>query len=811
MKWNSCDGVKYLSRMLKWITRIGIGLILLFCLVLLALYFYAQTFKPNYNGEFTLQGLKQDVTVYYDEYGIPHIYAQHEEDAYYALGYVHAQDRLFQMELLRRVGSGRLSEILGTDLVQVDKFFRTLGIVTHAKQSAETFMSDTTEAYQKAALSYLKGINTYIDKGKTPIEYTLIGIPKEHFTITDLYLVSGYMSFSFALAFKTDPLCEKIFRLGKNYLSDLAPHYILSTERIPVNHNPSSQSDALSVIDILDLIPVAPWIGSNGFVAAPSRTTTGKVLFGNDTHIAYSQPSVWYEAHLEYPGQSFYGNFLAGFPFAAIGHNRNMAWGLTMLEHDDIDFYVEKINPNNDTQYLTPEGYASFSTQAETIKVKGAEDVILQLKHTRHGPVMNEVMEDIAELEKNPVSMYWVHTKFPSSLIQVTYELAHARNIQDAEHAVSQIVSPGLNVMYGDADGNIAWWAAAKMMKRPAHVDPVLFLDGSSGKDDVLGYYDFKDNPHSINPSRGFVYSANNQPDTMQGILYPGYYVPDDRAKRIVQFASKEKLSLNDFKEWQGDVINMVQADNAQLLCSLVQGQADLRKDQAGVQAIRTLQNWSGSHEVDDVAPTIYYKWLYHTLRLAMQDELGEKSFETFLHTHLMKNSIHQLLANENAVWWDNMNTEGKESRAVLITQAFNLTINELQKLLGENVSDWQWGRVHTLEHISALGRKKPLNHFFNVGPMAAPGGMETLNNSGFSLNAEGKYPATFGPAMRILIDFADIENSLSINPTGQSGVFSSKHFGDQASLYINCKYRKQMMNEEEIKQTSKNKLVLKP
>jgi penicillin amidase len=195
-----------------------------------------------------------------------------------------------------------------------------------------------------------------------------------------------------------------------------------------------------------------------------------------------------------------------------------------------------------------------------------------------------------------------------------------------------------------------------------------------------------------------------------------------------------------------------------------------------------------------------------------MRDELGsDNAFESFLNTHLMKNSIGKLLHNENAVWWDDTNTPEKETCSQICARAYNTTIDELVKQLGKNPNDWQWGRVHTLEHVNAVGRKKPLNEFFNIGPMAAPGGMETLNNSGFSLNAKGLYPATFGPAMRILIDFADPENSLSINPTGQSGVFSSKHYDDQALLYINCKYRKQMMNKEEVMHTCKNKLVLKP
>lgn len=799
--------------MLKWITRIGIGLISLICLILASLYFYAQSCKPEYQGRRTLKGLKQEVTIYFDDYGIPHIYALNEPDAYYALGYVHAQERLFQMDMIRHVGAGRLSELLGKDFIQIDRFLRTLGIEAHAKASASTYMRDTTNAYQKAAIAYVNGINSFIDQGKLPVEYKLIGIPKSYFTVDDLYLVSGYMSFSFALAFKTDPLCQGIYGLGKKYLNELSPHYVEGTERIPCSKsNIRSDSSLLCINEMLNLLPVAPWIGSNAFVAAPSRTQNGKVLFGNDTHIAYAQPSVWYEAHLEYPGQSFYGNFLAGFPFAAIGHNQKIAWGLTILEQDDVDFYIEKQNPENENEYLTPDGWATYEIRKETVKVKGGDDVHFEVKHTRHGPVMNSVMEDLTEVERNPVSMFWVHTKFPSTLLHVTYELAHAQNITDAEGAVAKIISPGLNVMYGDADGNIAWWAAAKLMKRKPHVNPVLFLDGSSGKDDIVGYYDFKDNPHGINPASGFLYSANNQPDSMQGILYPGYYVPDDRAQKIVTYAGlKEKLTVADFKEWQGDVISNEHARYAHSFFEWIQSNPSVGKDQVSIQALNALKNWNGSHEVNDIGPTVYYKLLYHMWQMSVADELGEKPFLTFLNTHLMKNAIRVFIYNEQSEWWDHIKTEAKETRNDIMLQAFKRSIEQLQHQLGNNVNDWSWGRVHTLEHINPVGRQKPLNEFFNVGPLAAPGGMETLNNSGFQLNADGLYPATFGPSMRVIIDFADIEHSISINPTGQSGVFSSEHYDDQALAYINCKYRKQMMNKKEITETGKNKLILSP
>ncbi|MEO6167434.1 MAG: penicillin acylase family protein, partial [Chitinophagales bacterium] len=327
---------------LKWILITVFGVILI---VTLIGYFYLQSTKPVYKGEQTVKGLKEQVRVLYDDFGIPHIYAANEPDAFFALGYVHAQDRLFQMELLRRVGSGRLSEIFGKEMIEVDRLFRTLGTEDAAKKSAAAFLSSDTAAYQKNALAYLAGINQYIEKGKTPVEFQLLGIEKQKFTPEDIYRIVGYMSFNFAEALRSDPIFQKIKdQLGTAYLKDIAKEYQSGSFKIPIHEQDTAITNISKAITIIfNQLPVAPWIGSNGWVLASSRSASGKVLFANDTHIGYSQPSVWYEAHLEAPRYSFYGNFLAGVPFAVIGHSKFASWGLTMFENDDMDIFREKV------------------------------------------------------------------------------------------------------------------------------------------------------------------------------------------------------------------------------------------------------------------------------------------------------------------------------------------------------------------------------------------------------------------------------------------------------------------------------------
>ena len=316
-------------------------LIAIVTLLVLFGYFFLQSTKPTYSGNLSLNSLNDKVEVKYDTYGIPHIYAKNEHDAYMALGYVHAQERLFQMEMIRRVSTGTLAEILGPDLLKVDKLFRTLGIEEKSKASVEQFNASDAP-YKTATEAYIEGINEFIHDGPTPIEFRIIGIPKRDFTIEDAYNAAGYMSFGFAEGFKVDPVLSVLVgKYGMEYLNDLA---IFSTyDSAWIQSYPHMDSTQLtSLAPIIEQIPIPLLVGSNSWVVGPDRTKSGKPVFENDTHIGYSQPSVWFEAHLEYPGMSHYGHYLAGFPFSLLGHNHLAAIGLTMFENDDVDFYLEK-------------------------------------------------------------------------------------------------------------------------------------------------------------------------------------------------------------------------------------------------------------------------------------------------------------------------------------------------------------------------------------------------------------------------------------------------------------------------------------
>lgn len=792
-----------------------IGVILgatVFTLVI-ALLIFIYFHSPKYSGEFALDGIQSESEIFFDAYGVPHIYAENEEDAYFSLGFVHAQDRLFQMEMMRRVGTGTLAEFLGPDLLDIDKFFRTLGIPNHAIKSTEYYKTQPDAPWIKATEAYIAGVNQFIAEGNLPVEYTLLGEKPREFTINDVHAITGYMAFSFAMGVKTDPLISKIAReLGSPYLDVLSVQTLPSHHLIP-NFYPDSlkreSSSQKSLISLLEKLPVPALEGSNSWVIAGSKTKSGKVLFLNDTHIGFASPSVWYEAHLEYPGHNYYGNHLAGMPFGLVGHTKSQSIGLTMFENDDQDFFEVKAKPDDPNSYVVGEVTYSFTNRKETIAVKGQDAVTLEVRSTIHGPILNEVVPMIAALTQNPVASWWVYVLEPTRALEATYNMNHAQSMQEVASAAALIHAPGLNIMYGDSSGNIAWWAAAKLPIRSEKVNSKLIADGNDPETLSKGWYPFTDNPQSINPTSGFVISANNQPDTLRnGVFFPGYYYPGDRYQRIAEtLEPKNDWDTESIKELQNETINTTHPKNAKVLLSEI----DLEKYTEHTELLELLNSWEGNHELDQLEPTLYYKWLYHTLRLAMEDELGQNAFETYLETFFMIRSTAGFLKADQNPWWDNTKTPVIESKSEIIDLALAQSLEELKIQLGANWKDWNWEKTIISEHPHPLGVKKPLDKIFNVKTKALKANAEGVNKLAFKLNGDGIYKITSGPAMRIILDFDEVENSISVLPTGQSGNRFSKHYADQAKLFVNGKYRPQLMNRNRIISNSKDPLVLKP
>lgn len=758
-------------------------------------FIFVQKNKPVYKGSADIKGLGEEVSVYFDTYGVPHIFADNEEDAYKALGYVHAQDRLWQMELIRRIAAGRLAELFGEELIKTDKLFRGMGLEGSAAKTIQ--LTDSTSQTFLLAQAYLDGINSYIDEGKTPIEFRLIGVEKEHYTLKDIYNVFGYMAFSFAQAHKTDLLLTDLKEvLGRNYLLDLdldvSPRSTLIKNSRGIKRMATHVGNSIN--NIMNSLPVSPFVGSNSWVIGPQKTKNGKVIFANDPHIAFSQPSVWYQAHLITPQREMYGFHLALSPFPILGHNYDYAYGITMLENDDTDFFDE-----NDQQV--------YKVRQETIKVKDGDDVIFEVKTGPHGPLMNGILEGMDEERK--ISMDWIYVKRPSDLLNVTYEMSHATSLVEFRDAVSKVTAPGLNLMYGDAKGNIAWFGVGQLYEREEGVHTKFVLDGANLIDDKRTYLDFEQNPQAINPSWHYVYSANNQPEEVNEKLYPGYYLPEDRAKRIVELIESNDAFTGSQVE---DMINDVKSSVSPSLVKIILDNiSKVNLSETEKKAMEILKSWNGDFKKEMVAPTIYYKFIYLLLENTFGDEMGEERFEQFLQTHLYKRQIAKQLKLNRSVWWDDIKTkEVKELKDEIITRSFHEAINQLEDQYGDDVDDWIWSSSLSVVHKHAFDKSALLKGYFNVGPFETDGGIEVINNQLFTLNGTGLYEVKAGPSTRRVIDFSDVENAKAILPTGQSGNVFSKHYKDQAEKYLKGEFVKMMLNKEEIK-ASEDVLVLLP
>ena len=345
-----------------------------------------------------------------------------------------------------------------------------LGIAQHAERSADVFLSSPDSQVKKDVLAYLTGLNQYILKGKKRMEFLMLNIPREPYTVKDLFLVVDYMSFNFQMGFKTDPVLTRIQKtLGENYLNDiLKSNQDTSSLLIDSLAIPSIEKQMSFISELEEILPVKIWSGSNAWALSGNRSVSGKALLENDTHIGIQQPAVWYEAHLESPGFKFYGNFLAGFPFAPIGHTMNHGWGLTMLENDDLDFFIEKTNPDDSTLVLSNDHWEKIATRNEVIKVKDSVSVNLVCRSTHHGPICSDVMPEFKTMTTNPVSACWTFLNFNNNLMEATWKLAHSESMVEFREAVSMIAAPGLNIVYADAQNNIAWYTAAKFAIRPS-------------------------------------------------------------------------------------------------------------------------------------------------------------------------------------------------------------------------------------------------------------------------------------------------------------------------------------------------------
>ena len=791
-------------------------LVLLVVLLVAGAGWYVYSKQPTRTGMVELQHLQGPVTVRYDERGVPHIRAENEPDLYRALGYVHAQDRLFQMEVLRRLARGELAEVLGPKLLDTDKLMRSLRI----RERAETYFASLDQQSPAfiAMQAYLDGINQYQDSHARPVEFDVLGIPKRPFTAQDTISIAGYMAYSFAAAFRTEPLLTYVRdQLGANYLNvfdlDWQPKGVLASQQ-------GGAARPLASVDWKDLNALArlseqalaehglpQFEGSNAWVVAGSRTKSGKPLLAGDPHIRFSAPSVWYEAQLSAPGFDLYGHYQALMPFASLGLNHDFGWSITMFQNDDLDLIAEKVNPDNPNQVWYRGKWVDMTSSEQQIAVKGQAPVTLVLRQSPHGPIVNDALG--ANVGKTPIAMWWGFLESPNPILEGFYQLNRADTLAKARSAAAKVQAPGLNIVWANAKGDIGWWAAAQLPKRPAGVRGGFILDGSTAEAEKDGFYSFSANPQEENPSRGYIVSANFQPVSPTGMDIPGYYNLADRGQQLNRQLGDKAVKW-DLEASQKLQLGTTTGYGPRLLAPLLPVLREVVSDPAELRLVEQLARWQGDYPLDSTSATLFNQFLFNLTDATMHDELGDGFFETLLSTRVIDAALPRLATSADSPWWDNRDTLVRETRADTVKGAWQASLAHLRNTLGADFAQWQWGKAHTLTHGHPVGQQKPLDQVFNVGPFAAPGTHEVPNNLSAKIGP-APWPVTYGPSTRRLIDFADPAHSLTVNPVGQSGVPFNSHYDDQAEAYIEGVYFQAYLNEEEVAANTRSTLKLVP
>ncbi|PJZ58547.1 penicillin acylase [Leptospira barantonii] len=836
-----------------WIRRSLVVVLVLIVILKAAFAFLIYSKAPRLSGELKAPGLAKPVSVIRDSYGVPHIQSEDSASAYFALGYVSASDRLFQMEILRRAAKGELSEVLGADLVPTDTFLRQILL----KRTAERMLKEASKGNPqilKELDSFLEGINFFLKTESLPIEFTILGYQPKPFDRIDVLSALSLLSFSFAEALRTDSLYTILERrLPNRNVGDVFPRHdtedpfsiqenqpSFSPKKLAIsrkNFFPSrdnkenrngedtnpfsvSKSEKLSTVNlddfgsviqktnrILEELPL--FLGSNSWVIAPSRSTTGGAILANDPHIGYSNPGTWYEVHLKAGDHETYGYHLPIVPFPLIAHNVKKAWALTMLENDDMDFYEEVLHPTKSNLVKEKGNWVPVEVFKESIPVKGEESREITIQVTSHGPI---VSKPIPGYNGPVVSIYWIFHHLSVPILETIYSLGRCSTLQECSAVAADLPAPGLNVSYADAKGNIAWWGVGRFPLRKKKTNTRKILNGATGEDDVIGYLPFAQNPKLINPPEGIILTANHLPAyDLKGFGKPeGYWQESDRGRRIYELLSQKKnWSVDDVKKVQTDVHSF----SARTIVPLISLEIEEDKNWSGVfkEALDIYRKFGGENTLDSSGATIFHTLNQFVMLNLWLDEFGEADLHIFGQSAERWNAYKSILANPKSDFWDDLATPDKrETRKDILIRSFTQTVRYLSKEHGGSPSSWKWGKAHQITFEHPMGQVPLLGSIFNQGPFPVVSGESVINLMNHK-EINPKMTPRVGPSKRRIVDLSDPENSWSVLPTGNSGNLGSPFYGDQIRMFLNGEHREIRFSQSQIEKDSKYVLKFVP
>ena len=767
---------------------------------------------PILDGRQQVQGLHEQVEIVRDGAGIPHIYAAGPDDLFFAQGYVTAQDRLWQMEMNRRTAEGRLSEVFGPISLDADRLFRKMGLARAAALEEAALSPEVRRLLQ----AYCDGVNAYVASrnGVLPIEYTLLAVGFEPWKPVDSLAWAKLMAWQLSGNWSSELLrAALVGKLGPLKAAALMPS-------VPPGIVPQVDSEVdysglgASLLRLSDRVgghlrPASDGLGSNNWVVAGSRSTTGKPLLANDPHLGLQMPSIWYEVHLVGGVYDVAGLSLPGTPGVIIGHNQRIAWGATNVGADVQDLFVERRNPDNPSQFLFEGRWEEARVVRETIGVRGwPQPLQLDVPYTRHGPVLNA-----DEPDEQPLALRWTGLG-ATTLAESVLRLNAAQEWQEFRAALERFAVPSQNFVYADTDGHIGYQLPG-LIPRRSKGDGLLPVPGWTGEYEWQGFVPFADLVSIYDPPDGFLVTANNRvvPDGYD-YLITHEWAPSFRADRIrALLLAKPRLSVEDFQTFQQDVHSPLAESLVPLILDAIgaaeragRGAPDARLQMATAQ----LASWDYELRPDAAAPTLFNVFYNRLVRNTFADELGPQLFRYYsgsARNHVL--ALQAALSDPGNGWFDNVSTPRVESRDEVVWLSLREATEALANRFGDQVADWRWGGLHTTTFAHWLGGLPLLSNLFNRGPYPRGGDGSTVNVSGYSFLAP--YREAHNPSCRFVADLADWERTVVVVPTGQSGQVLSPHYDDQLPLWLSGQYVPFVYGRSSVDERSAARLELVP
>jgi penicillin amidase len=786
---------------------------------------------PKTKGRVRVKGLEAEATVIRDSWGIPHIYASNAHDLFFTQGYVHAQDRFWQMEFWRRIGSGRLSEILGASALEDDRFIRTVGWHRTAEQELARLDGDIRAALE----AYAEGVNAYISthRRRLGLEFTLLrltGVKFDPEPWTPLHTLTWAKVMAWDLGGnRGDELLRAHIaaRFGADTVDELVPPYP-DDYPVIVPHPLTGATletvpEATFDLHLLSTIwGAADGIGSNSWVVAGERTETGMPLLANDPHLGIQMPSIWYEMglHCEPVGPdcpyNVVGSSFASAPGVIIGHNDHIAWGVTNLGPDVQDLFIERVNPEDPNQYEYRGEWVDMEIVREEIVVAGEDNpVVVDVRITRHGPIINDVVGGAEEewaFGWQPLALSWTALQ-PGTLMYSVLLLDQASNWEEFREALSYWDVPSQNFVYADVEGNIGYQAPGRIPIRDTG-DGSMPVPGWTGDYEWVDYIPFDELPRAFNPEEGYIATANH---AVVGPDFP-YFIsmdwsPGYRARRIVGLLELDSsVSVADIQAIQGNSSPVWAEDVLPHLLVLPVTDTGRRpkEERRLAEALELLRAWDRQAARDSAGAALFEAFRLHLIDLTFGDELGEQLLRRARGSVMV--TLVDLLDDPRSLWFDDVTTPEVEARDDILLRALEAAVADLTETLGRNMSRWRWGELHT-----ATFENQSLGHcgigliekVFNRGPVPVDGTIATVNNTGYSIN--DPYGVRTVPSYRQIVDLDDWTQSISMHTTGQSGHPYHRHYDDMIDPWRNIEYHPMLWEREDVEADAEGVLSLRP